>query len=123
MYKCINGWTKEKMIKHMQKEFKGRSTGPYIDAKGEQRHSCVYRGPEGKKCGVGLFIPDELYNRAMEGLTALKIIQEYSELELVMPLDVAGMNRLQSIHDTSTHLDEQTLANMLDFIKHNVMEE
>lgn len=36
-------------------------------ATGESDTFCMYRTPEGLKCAVGCLIPDELYNKKIEG--------------------------------------------------------
>lgn len=45
----------------------GRSMGTRI---GSMR--CAYRGEKGRKCAVGHIIPDELYDRELEGCSAQK---------------------------------------------------
>ncbi len=57
-YTPINRWTRQKMIDHVKSNFKGKSIG--MDG------VCLYRGPDGKKCAVGLFIPDSEYDPEME---------------------------------------------------------
>jgi len=68
--------------------------------------ACLYRGPEGHKCGAGWLIPDALYEHYMEGKTILWVLQNYSEVEkAVLPTDLclhAGqrlLSQIQSIHD------------------------
>lgn len=34
---------------------------------------CLYRGPHGRKCAAGIFIPDELYDRGMEGGSCMSL--------------------------------------------------
>lgn len=114
MYKTINGWTKESMIDHIKANFKGKSVA-------EIDHQCLYRGPNGKKCAVGLFIPDSNYNSLMDssthGISASAVIEEYG-LSSFMPLCMLGMSRLQSKHDISD--PENTLKDMLQWIEENV---
>lgn len=52
---------KEFMKEKINKEFKGKSVG-------QNGRACLYRGLEGKKCVVGLLIPDDQYNPNMEGV-------------------------------------------------------
>jgi hypothetical protein len=33
----------------------------------DEDRDCVYRGPEGQKCAVGIFIPDAEYRDSLEG--------------------------------------------------------
>lgn len=113
MYKTINGWTKEKMIQHVKDNFKGKSTS-IIDL------SCLYRGPKGKKCAAGLFIPDKLYNESMETNTISILIDKFPKLERFMPLNQEAMGFLQGSHDSSE--PNETLYCMLNFIEKNVEE-
>jgi hypothetical protein len=41
------------------------------------RGVCVYRGPRKRRCGVGIFIPDNRYMSAMEGSNSNIIIGGY----------------------------------------------
>jgi hypothetical protein len=57
---------------------------------------CYYRSPEGKKCTIGLLIPDELYNSTMEFEDITKIIT------YIVPVDgftVDDYCSVQSAHD------------------------
>jgi hypothetical protein len=67
---------------------------------------CLYRGPEGRKCGAGWVIPDALYEYCMENHTILWVLQNYGEVEkAVLPTDLSlheGQRlliQIQSIHD------------------------
>jgi hypothetical protein len=46
--------------------------------------SCAYRGYEGRKCGVGCLIPNELYRPEMEGLSVTHLLAEYPDLSLLI---------------------------------------
>lgn len=83
--------------------------------------SCVYRGPNGLKCVIGIFIPDHLYNPSMEGNSVGGLrrnvkdalipedIEEYlgDSTRVVRRLKELGtegkalffLNELQNIHD------------------------
>jgi hypothetical protein len=109
MYKCVNGWTKQAMIEHIKKEFKGKS----FDAFNEE---CLYRGPDGKKCAVGLFIPDSEYHSSMECLSPLSA--ELRDTAQYMPLQMSTMQYLQGVHDISE--PSETLNDILSWIEKNV---
>ena len=53
---------------------------------------CLYRGPNGRKCAVGLIIPDKDYNPSIEGTTASKALG----MSLVEGTILDG---LQRVHD------------------------
>lgn len=111
MYKCINGWTKESMIEHVKKEFKGKSERAY--------RGCLYRNGAGFKCAVGMFIPDSEYHENMEvSGPVVRLLHDFPRLNINMPLDVAGCAKLQSIHDISG--SENTLSDILNWIENNV---
>lgn len=109
MYKTINGWTKQSMIAHIKKEFKGKSVN-------DGESFCMYRGPGDRKCAVGMFIPDDKYLQNMEGCSYIS--KELDSVRQYMPLDRQGMSRLQDIHDGSR--SSRTLQDMLEWIEKNV---
>jgi len=107
MYQTINGWTKNKMIQYIKDNFKGKSYNEF--------GKCLYRGPEGKKCAAGLFIPDEKYNERMENKSAGSLVKNWS---IEFPLKETAMDSLQQVHDESK--EDETLNNMISWIKRNV---
>lgn len=67
---------------------------------------CRYRGVNGAKCAIGIFIPDTVYNASMEGLAVRKLLQEYPELipfvtptDCDIPLVIPFLVKMQSAHD------------------------
>lgn len=104
---CINGWTKKTMIKHIKDNFKGKSIYSVW---------CAYRGSEGTKCAVGMFIPDEIYSYTMEQLTYSDLLDGFPEVSSFVPLE--DMRGLQDAHDNS--LPQCTLSDMLSYIKAHV---
>lgn len=121
-YPTINGWTKQRIIDHIKTNFKGKSVSK--KANGEQ---CMYRGPNGKKCGVGLFIPDDKYHpdldnaQASGGTSAYHVLTRHVEIQQHMPLNIDEMGKFQRIHDGSVS-DEGCLSNMLNWIERNVQD-
>ena len=99
MHKTKGEWTKENIIDHIILNFKGKSI------LGNDNTRCAYRGDHGKKCAVGMFIPDELYRPTMDkpedtldDMMAQTIIDKYN-LSEYMPLDSDAMRDLQMVHD------------------------
>lgn len=111
MYTTINGWTKAKMIEHINTNFKGWAGIEHSDGK----TSCYYRTPEidSRGCAVGIFIPDNMYKAEIEGSSADRAIKKIPELAAVMPLDTNGICMMQSVHDAAT---KDTLDHILRFI-------
>jgi hypothetical protein len=62
---------------------------------------CVYRAPDGTKCAIGCLIPDELYCRSLEGLSAQRIgIRLAEDLPWIAPVTESGLlMALQTVHD------------------------
>lgn len=61
---------------------------------------CAYRGSNGRKCAIGIFIPDDYYTESCEGLTpengGLDHALEFDEL---LWEDCEFLVKLQLIHD------------------------
>ena len=119
-YNTTNGWTKDDMIAHILCNFKG------ISAKVNCENNlgfCLYRGPNGRKCAVGMFIPDKLYQLRFEDVSAQSVLCDEVKLEKLMPLNIDGMTALQNVHDNyrghkaSEDSDEKCLADMIDWIE------
>ena len=123
LFTPINGWTKETIISHIETEFKGRSYQPET--------GCVYLGQDGKKCAVGLFIPDtfSLFTSGGEninsGYNVARLLQAFPNLAQHMPLGTDALQTLQTIHDFSipssdTRTDDQVKAELIDWVRENV---
>lgn len=90
-YKCINGWTKQGMIRAIIGGNKGRLS--------INNHICLYRSDGDNKCAVGVFIPDDLYSSICECTTAVTLLAKFPGLTTYMPLSFKGMDELQQVHD------------------------
>lgn len=110
MYKCINGWTKEKMLRKLRsRKFEHKSES--WDGR------CLYVADDGNMCGVGMFIPKKMYTKSMEGSNARTVIRKF-KLADKMPLGYAGMEALQAFHDGC--YSEKAKQEMIDWVKENV---
>lgn len=70
--------------------------------------NCAYRGPNGCKCAVGLFIPDDRYTTQFEGNRVGALLGEYPELCDVL-VHKNLLARLQTVHDNeATQGDDLT---------------
>lgn len=73
----------------------------------ENNKGCLYRGPDGLKCAIGVLIPDELYKRGLENTPAddpavLEVLEEAGVLTLGGPYTnrlVNLLRQLQLVHD------------------------
>jgi len=59
---------------------------------------CVYRGPEGKRCIVGLLIPEDKYDPGIEEST-LRTILDAGRIEMPEGLVLRDLESLQILHD------------------------
>lgn len=116
-YETVNGWTKKKMIAHIKKNFKGQSKMSMFEG---HSATCLYRGPKGKKCAVGLFIPDEVYSPGMEDKNVAAIVKRYPKLLSVLPLSSVALGNLQYIHDYHLQNKATLLKKMINWINENV---
>ena len=62
---------------------------------------CLYRGPDGTKCAVGVLIPDATYDEDMEGCSIAGLLDEFS-LPAWMGEHVNLLQHLQSVHDVDS---------------------
>jgi hypothetical protein len=62
---------------------------------------CLYRGPDGRQCAVGLLVPDELYADYMEDVRADQLFEENPALRQVIPegLTAGDLSGIQNVHD------------------------
>jgi hypothetical protein len=77
-------------------------------------HSCLYRGPEGRKCAAGWLIPDDLYEPEMEGTLVSTgtldsngderpdTLNAVSRVLRELGHDLELVRHLQSVHDAGT---------------------
>jgi hypothetical protein len=69
---------------------------------------CKYRGPNGARCAVGLFIPDSEYVEGMDaagGKEAFELIEKgflVGETKTLIESNLVFFTNLQSIHDMSS---------------------
>ena len=78
--------------------------------------SCLYRGPNGLKCAIGMLMPDNLYDSIMEGQSA-------SESDVMKTLNVPNtvafadfLDNLQGVHDD--HLPNDWDRELVNFAHH-----
>lgn len=59
--------------------------------------SCMYRGPGGRRCAAGLFIPDDKYSPRAEGRSIATVVKDLN-LDWT-PEQLGIMRQMQSCHD------------------------
>lgn len=68
-------------------------------AAADDNGECLYRGPEGTKCAVGILIPDDKYTPAMENLNPYQLVEhhglDFGDVETGFLYD--AQNRLHDI--------------------------
>lgn len=82
----------DKSARHLLKQ-RRRSTSA------TEEDYCLYRGPNGLMCAVGVCIPDELYIKAMEGCSVSNLLKRYPLLHNYIP-NVELAEELQQLHDS-----------------------
>lgn len=104
LFAPINGWTKAKIKEHIEKEFKGLAVVCRGDGTSSNRlwPSCSYLTPEGKKCAVGVFIPNG-HEGQRSGGRVESLLGDFPDLKDHMPLPVEAMSLLQDVHDQYNH--------------------
>lgn len=65
------------------------------NSRSAERFHCKYRDSRGRKCGAGIFIPDEKYNEGMEGLLWESVNVNF---QLHVP-HTKFVQEIQQIHD------------------------
>ena len=59
---------------------------------------CAYRTEEGLKCAVGVLIPDDIYDREMEGRAVRKLVERCPEVSFLRR-NIKILSDLQFTHD------------------------
>lgn len=61
---------------------------------------CAYRAPDGRKCALGVLIPDELYESRFEDMSASWVLSASDGLQAMFPEQVRQLlGELQQVHD------------------------
>lgn len=112
--RAINGWTKKSMKSAILRGNHGKS---YLG----DSQNCAYRGEKYNKCGVGVFIPNDLYDDSIEGSSICGLLERYPGLKEFMPLTSYAMGEFQLVHDQARD-DENVTAKMVDWINKHVVD-
>lgn len=63
---------------------------------------CMYRAPDGRRCAIGVFIPDDVYTPDMENKSVGTLITYCPAVaEIFAGVDQYLLRALQSVHDKS----------------------
>lgn len=90
-YKAINGWTKARM----KEQIRAKNDG----SKARDELGCCYMTPDGNRCAVGCFIPDD-NEVALDYAGAVSYLLRYCpDLKDVLPLELSGLLAMQIVHD------------------------
>lgn len=71
--------------------------------------NCLYRSSEGKKCAVGLLIPDEKYKTSFEGSLLEYVVENGVGDNIPIGLNIPILSSIQLCHDdqvTAIHRKE-----------------
>ena len=70
--------------------------GPAMDG-----NTCAYRAKNGRKCGIGVLIPDDMYEKQIEGMTVCNLEEPFLK-KCRLPAaddDMFFLRKIQSCHD------------------------
>lgn len=117
MYTLKKGWTRQRVMEQFKKYNNGTRAHSGLD--------CVYMTPNGNRCAVGAFIPDDHAGLRLYG-TAMLLLGQYPGLLEFMPFDdVAALTAMQRAHDQCRN-DQgdsgDTYAAMAHFLETQVQE-
>lgn len=103
LYTPINGFTKQSIKDHITKEFKGKAMS--------KTGTCAYAMPDGRKCAVGLFLPD---GHEAQGSShgIFNLLKRYPDLSPFMPLDTNALLGLQTVHDERLDSNDSLTAQL-----------
>jgi hypothetical protein len=93
MKKLKNGWTKRRVMSAIKRLNDGICLN--------KSSSCSYRNDDGNRCFIGVFIPDSLYDKGMEGLAAYSLFR-IKNIAKSMPFNQEDATYFQSIHDCAS---------------------
>ena len=98
---------KDKIIEVIRNEFKGQ-------AMNEWKSDCAYLSPDGKKCAIGIFIPDGHMAFTQE-YGVEELLAFYPDLKKHMPSsDVKLLGKFQEVHDNlNAHSSVEEQRDML----------
>lgn len=100
-HKTINGWTKEKMKAQIRLKNNG--------TRAHDGDSCKYMTPDGNRCAVGCFIPDDQFSEGLlESTDVTDLLIRYKHLKEYMPLEDRGLTFMQGEHDSGYDVAEAT---------------
>ena len=91
----------DKTISHLMRQGRARTADEY----GEH---CLYRGPGGVSCAVGVHIPDKMYHKDMERKTIEAVSIYFPRVLKVIP-DLSLATSLQSLHDDYSYWTDNRL--------------
>jgi hypothetical protein len=79
----------------------GERAGIFVDEDDDSgpEFECRYRTPHGAKCAVGVLLPDEVYDPAMEGCSVLGICDSSFQVPSWIASTPNLLRDLQQVHD------------------------
>lgn len=73
---------------------------------------CEYKTSDGRKCAIGRFIPDDKYDKSIEGNS---IDSKNINIKNILPIEIQNLGtdfllRVQQLHDSQLNWDENRLT-------------
>jgi hypothetical protein len=124
MFQSINNWTKTTIIQHIKDNFKGKAS--LLNEDGSER-GYTYKTKDGKKCAVGLFIPED-HRNSSDFFNCVdysyELLRKFPELNTFMPLDSDALRIFQIKHDEIDIIKNSTVQAqtniLINWIESNV---
>jgi len=87
------------------------------NARSETPRDCLYRGPHGLKCAIGVLIKDEFFDESWNSMFfASKEAKRAVELSLERPLDEEDMELLEDLQNTHDNWCVSAWKDQLDIV-------
>ena len=98
-----------------------------ISRRAVKNSSCRYRTNDGRKCAIGRFIPDDLYNEKIEEHCIDEIFKYKCIPDELKELGVNFLRNIQHLHDFDSNWDDCGLSSKGEewvyFIKNKIIKE
>ena len=98
-----------------------------ISRRAVNNYSCRYRTNDGRKCAIGRFIPDDLYNEKIEEHSIGEIFKYEFIPDELKELGVNFLYDIQHLHDNDSNWERRGLSSegeeWVYFIKNEIIKE
>lgn len=90
----------DRVIEHVKSPDFKFSFREQTDEEGQKEAKCLYRGPDGTRCFIGLFIPDEYYDPEWDSNLLCTLYDVVENIPEIKGIGRRFLSDLQFVHDT-----------------------